>query len=913
MKKINKLLLTLLLVLLTAALVAVGLSAAAEDPTVVASGYCGGEGDGTNLTWTLDSEGLLTISGEGKMADYYSVFLYNSPWTDRKDDVKTIVIENGVTTIAAYAFQKCVFLTQITIPDSVTSIGFLAFQNCTSLTEVVIPNSINSIGSSAFQGCTSLTRVVLSDSVTGISSSTFSGCTALTSVEIPNTVTHIYERAFEGCSALPSITLPTGLTSLGDYAFLNCTLLTGIDIPDGVVSIGKYAFYGCTALASITVPDNITNVGSDIMTNTAWFNAQADGLVYLGKVAYTYKGEMPEQTTLVLNDTCKAIAGRAFIARTEITSVVISENVKTVGESAFSQCTGLMDLTIENGVESIEEEAFVGCSSLKSVTIPQSVTSIGTYGEPFSVFSNCSSMTEFIVDSNNPNYANDDAGCLYDKEKKTLFIYPIGKPETSFTIPAGVTTISTGAFYECQNLTSLIIPEGVTWIDDLAFVGMRLTSITIPNGVTGIGENAFVYCSQLSSITLPDSVTWIGDWAFAQCSALTDVFYTGTEEQWNRIGIGQRENEYLRNANRYYFGQDWGYCGPYGNRESATWMLYHDGTMVIRGTGTLSSEGFSSIVFTDAVEKVIIEDGITTLEACALAGVPMKTVELAASVESIWNSAFMNCPRLESIVFLNPDVTLECGDNSLPYWDNGDGPAISYNTMLYGYLGSTVAALEKNHGLGWPFTALCPTDYTHTVVEKADTAPACATKWYCVDCGKYLIDPTAAAGEHTLAPPVRENEIAATCTAAGSYTEVLTCTACGNEVSRTAVTVAPLNHKNAYSVAATEATATAHGYTAGTYCPDCETWLSGHDVIHNHLGAQTIIKAPTDTEEGLVEIVCTVCGESGVYTASKTEPKPTDDGGDSGDSSGGFWQKIQTFTKGVIKWFLQLFKWLGKK
>ncbi len=114
---------------------------------------------------------------------------------------------------------------------------------------------------------------------------------------------------------------------------------------------------------------------------------------------------------------------------------------------------------------------------------------------------------------------------------------------------------------------------------------------------------------------------------------------------------------------------------------------------------------------------------------------------------------------------------------------------------------------------------------------------------------------------------------------------------------------------NLTDVSATEATADEHGYTAGVYCPDCETWLSGHEVIHNHLGAQTIIKEPTENEEGIVDIVCTVCGEHGQYTAAKTEPKPDDN--DVSDS-GGFWQRITSFAKGIIDWFLRLFKWFGK-
>ena len=124
------------------------------------------------------------------------------------------------------------------------------------------------------------------------------------------------------------------------------------------------------------------------------------------------------------------------------------------------------------------------------------------------------------------------------------------------------------------------------------------------------------------------------------------------------------------------------------------------------------------------------------------------------------------------------------------------------------------------------------------------------------------------------------------------------------------MTVLPaLNHCNAYDVPATEATATEHGYTAGIFCPDCQTWLSGHDVIHNALGEQRVIKEPTETEEGIVEIRCTVCGEWGQYTADPTGSQPDDD--NNGGSSGGFWQEITGFFRGIIDWFLRLFKWLG--
>ena len=155
------------------------LPATALAADIVDSGTCGAEGDGSNLTWTLDSEGVLTISGSGDMHDYGS---FDAPWYGSKSMVKSAVIADGVTSIGVYAFYECRSLTSVTILDSVTLIDDAAFYNCSSLTSVTIPDSVTSIGSSAFEGCASLTSVTIPDSVTSIGWSAFKGCASLTDV-----------------------------------------------------------------------------------------------------------------------------------------------------------------------------------------------------------------------------------------------------------------------------------------------------------------------------------------------------------------------------------------------------------------------------------------------------------------------------------------------------------------------------------------------------------------------------------------------------------------------------------------------------------------------------------------------------------------------------------------------------------
>ncbi len=175
----------------------------------VKSGTCGND-----LTWTLDSNGTLTISGTGKMWDYDLIYDDNgsyktsAPWGECYSSITSVVINDGVTSIGYGAFGNCSSLTSVTIPDSVTSIGYSAFENCSSLTSVTIPDSVTSIGGYAFCDCSSLTSVTIPDSVTSIGVWAFSGCSSLTSVTIPDSVTSIGVWAFGDCSSLTSVTIP---------------------------------------------------------------------------------------------------------------------------------------------------------------------------------------------------------------------------------------------------------------------------------------------------------------------------------------------------------------------------------------------------------------------------------------------------------------------------------------------------------------------------------------------------------------------------------------------------------------------------------------------------------------------------------------------------------------------------------
>lgn len=216
----------------------------------------GAAGDGSGVTWQLTentddpSTYTLTISGSGAMEDF--PFGSYQPWYSFHDQITSVVVSPGVTSIGQCAFSRFAKLTHVDIADSVISIGWDAFYYCSSLTNITIPQSVTYIGPLAFFHCTNLSSITLSNNITSIGSSAFEDCTNLTSITIPGSVTSIGLAAFCNCTKLTSITIPDSVTTIDLEAFKNCSSLTSITIPGSVTSIGPYVFDGCTSLNDIS-------------------------------------------------------------------------------------------------------------------------------------------------------------------------------------------------------------------------------------------------------------------------------------------------------------------------------------------------------------------------------------------------------------------------------------------------------------------------------------------------------------------------------------------------------------------------------------------------------------------------------------------------------------------------------------
>ena len=355
----------------------------------LASGTCG-----ENLTWVLEENGTLTVSGTGAMT---------SPvwWNSYKDSIKTVVIKDGVTTIEEGAFRDCKNLTSITIPASVTKIGDYAFKNCENLANITISGSVTKIGDYAFSGCSNLIDV-----------------TILGSADI------IGDYAFENCANLSRVSIKSGLTSIGKSAFVDCESLASIVLPDGVTQIGDYAFNNCKSLASITIPASVTNIGEDVFSGCST-------LVRI-EVDSENRNYTSLDGVLFSKDLTKIIRypeGRSG-------DYTIPSNVTSIGNFAFKGCAGLTNVIIPNGVTSIGELAFSGCKNLSVVTIPDSVNNIGFYA-----FSNCKALSSVTL----PDGLMSIKGSTFNGCSNLI----------SIKIPNSVTQIGWAAFSGCSNLTDV--------------------------------------------------------------------------------------------------------------------------------------------------------------------------------------------------------------------------------------------------------------------------------------------------------------------------------------------------------------------------------------------------------------------------------------------------------------------------
>lgn len=480
---------------------------------IVASGTCG-----SNLRWSLDSEGTLTISGTGDMARYSNVgsggYDQNAPWKGYGDNIYKLVVEEGVTSISGDAFLYCNNITDVTIPSTLKTIGSCVFGNADAITSVRISDikAWCNLSFPTFYGGQMSNPISNAD--------LYLNGELVTELVIPDGITEIKDYAFYECKSLTSIIIPEGVTSIGDRAFYNCVNLSDITIPVSVSSIGDDAFWNCSSECNVRISDLEQWCGLEF----------TEGSVPLSDYSHFYIND-ELITELEIPDTVTDIGDYAFYGCCDLTSVKIPSGVKAIGVCSFSNCRNLSSVSIPATVVSIGDDAFDNCSGLARVDISSlsdwfNIKFASRYSNPLFCAHNLYLDDELVTHLSIPDgissigdYTFIGSTCLQ-----------------SMNVPKSVTSVGTDAFSFCSGLERIDISDIGAWcmIDfksngsnplfyahNLYLDDNLLTQIQVPNGITAIKDFAFHGGSYLTSVLLPESICSIGNYAFSGCTELT--------------------------------------------------------------------------------------------------------------------------------------------------------------------------------------------------------------------------------------------------------------------------------------------------------------------------------------------------------------------------------------------------------
>ncbi|MBR2047543.1 MAG: leucine-rich repeat protein [Oscillospiraceae bacterium] len=477
----------------------------------------------TGLDWVLDSDGTLTISGEGEMLDLGDC--NPIPWVSLRDQIRKVVVEEGVTSLGGNAFADCDNLEEVWLADSVTTIGPRVFYECINLTSIRMPVDLAFVGFNAFYRCIKLRSIDLGNRLISIGYGAFDSCYTLSRVVLPDTLITVGSYAFRACEGLLEIwfmgEMPTfaageefaGVTATVYYPRWSTKWESAKAFLGGHLTWEPHdgsAPGGYEPATSGTCGDDLTWQLSDQGVLTILGTGDMWDYSTLEEPGWRYENV----NTLILADGVTSVGAYALYYCDDLSVVIFPESLTRIGECAFSGLENLTSLSLPEGLESIGASAFRGCTGLTSLAIPHSVTEVED-----SAFDECYNIISLDLGSS-ITAIGDHAFSSWVKLEQV-------------TIPESVTSIGEKAFYACQSLKQIVIPDSVTELGQDAF-GLcdALESAVVGAGVPYIPMKTFDRCYSLKNVTIRGPISGVYADAFAGCESLSSINLPASVERF---------------------------------------------------------------------------------------------------------------------------------------------------------------------------------------------------------------------------------------------------------------------------------------------------------------------------------------------------------------------------------------------
>lgn len=450
--------------------------------------------------------------------------------------------------------------------------------------------------------------------------------------------------------------MPDSVNTIARNAFYRCTKIKTLNLSDGIATIQGRTFTYCS-FDSVTIPDTVTELDSGAFSNCS-FNE-----LYIGKGVERICSSNDKSPAFYNIRNLKKITvspDNKFFCNDD-NGILYSKDMKSL--LLYPQGSTMETFTVPSSVEIVYSpfgtiEAGGAITSLKVLNISENVKEIG------STFKYVTSLERINVSESNYYYSSNEHGMLFDKNKTVLISVPAACSIKNYTIPNTVTDIG-NAFYGCTGIENITMSDSVASWSLEAFSGCQsLKTIKLSSGFINIPTKAFQSCKNLESIIIPDSIINIDGMAFAYCSNLKDVYYTGSQEEWNNITINEIYNQYLLGAQVHYnYGAVTGSCG-----ESASWSFNEiTKTLTISGSGEIEEksafEEYGWYSFRDSIAYVEVIGSVTNVPANAFSGCEkLREVYLGKNVSTVGENAFSDCASL--LVFTAHSDGVEISDST---------------------------------------------------------------------------------------------------------------------------------------------------------------------------------------------------------------------------------------------------------